>query len=216
MAHYDPLVINRAEGAWLTTADGRQLLDGVASLWCNVHGHARQEINEAIKEQLSRVAHVTTLGMSCDTTESLADELAKRTPGDLSHVFFSSDGSSAVEAAVKMAFQFWQQRAQPKVQKTKYLALNLAYHGDTTGAVSLGGIEYFHQLFSPILFATAVNVSADLPTLTKHCVGARNSSFRLFAIVPTSSENSLRTLLGERFALPTRSTRAQRQPKEAN
>ena len=75
MAHYDPLVINRAEGAWLTTADGRQLLDGVASLWCNVHGHARQEINEAIKEQLSRVAHVTTLGMSCDTTESLADEL---------------------------------------------------------------------------------------------------------------------------------------------
>ncbi len=153
MAHYDPLVINRAEGAWLTTADGRQLLDGVASLWCNVHGHARQEINEAIKEQLSRVAHVTTLGMSCDTTESLADELAKRTPGDLSHVFFSSDGSSAVEAAIKMAFQFWQQRVQPKVQKTKYLALNLAYHGDTTGAVSLGGIEYFHQLFSPILFS---------------------------------------------------------------
>ena len=153
MAHYEPLVIRRAEGVWLTTCDGRRLLDGVSSLWCNVHGHGKAEINRAIQEQLDRVAHVTTLGMSCDTTEKLAERLVQLTPGDLSHVFFSSDGSSAVEASLKMAFQYWQQSGQESVQKTKYLALNLAYHGDTTGAVSLGGIEYFHKLFSPILFS---------------------------------------------------------------
>ena len=152
MAHYDPLVIHRADGCWLTTADGRRVLDGVASLWCNVHGHGRVEINAAIRDQLDRVAHVTTLGMSCDTTEQLAHRLVEVTPGDLSHVFFSSDGSSAVEAAIKMAFQYWQQRPDPKPTKTRYLSLDSAYHGDTTGAVSLGGIKYFHQLFAPILF----------------------------------------------------------------
>ncbi len=152
MASYEPLVIRQAEGVWLTTIDDRRLLDGVASLWCNVHGHAKKEINQAIVEQLDRVAHITTLGMSCDTTELLAQELVRCTPGDLSHVFFSSDGSSAVEAAIKMAFQYWQQTGQSSRRKTKYLALHSAYHGDTTGAVSLGGIEYFHKLFAPILF----------------------------------------------------------------
>ena len=125
MAHYDPLVIERASGCWLTTNDGRRLFDGVASLWCNVHGHGRAEINEAIRDQLERVAHVTTLGMSCDTTERLAQRLVEITPGDLSHVFFSSDGSSAVEAAIKMAFQYWQQRTDPRPEKTQYLALDV-------------------------------------------------------------------------------------------
>ncbi len=153
MAEYEPLVIERAEGCWLTTTDGRRLFDGVASLWCNVHGHGHPHINKAIRDQLERVAHVTTLGMSSDTTERLAQLLAKITPGDLSHVFFSSDGSSAVEAALKMAFQYWQQREDPRPKKTRYLALGSAYHGDTTGAVSLGGISYFHELFGPILFS---------------------------------------------------------------
>ena len=153
MADYEPLVIEQAEGCWLFTSDGRRLLDGVSSLWCNVHGHRHPRIDAAITDQLQRVAHVTTLGMSCVTTERLAERLAAITPGDLSHVFFSCDGSSAVEAALKMAFQYWQQRADPRPQKTKYLALASAYHGDTTGAVSLGGIKYFHQLFAPILFA---------------------------------------------------------------
>ncbi|MGI9471479.1 MAG: aminotransferase class III-fold pyridoxal phosphate-dependent enzyme, partial [Rubripirellula sp.] len=152
MSHFDPLVIERAEGCWLTTVDGQRLFDGASSLWCNVHGHAHPRINAAIREQLDRVAHVTTLGMSCETTERLAERLVQITPGDLSHVFFSSDGSSAVEAAIKMAFQYWQQRSDAKPGKTNYLALSSAYHGDTTGAVSLGGIKYFHQLFAPILF----------------------------------------------------------------
>ena len=152
MAEYEPLEIESAEGCWLTTTDGRRLFDGVSSLWCNVHGHGHPKIDAAIREQLDKVAHVTSLGMSGETTERLARKLAGISPGDLAHVFFSSDGSSAVEAALKMAFQYWQQREDPKPDKTKYLALTSAYHGDTTGAVSLGGIKYFHRLFAPILF----------------------------------------------------------------
>lgn len=153
MSEFEPLVIEHAEGCWLTTDDGKRLFDGVSSLWCNIHGHRHPAIDAAVTEQLGRVAHITTLGMSCTTTERLAQLLVEITPGDLSHVFFSSDGSSSVEAAIKMAFQYWQQRADPRPEKTKYLALASAYHGDTTGAVSLGGIKYFHQLFAPILFS---------------------------------------------------------------
>ena len=153
MAGDESLSIREADGCWLTTTDGRRVFDGVASLWCNVHGHRNPEIDAAVARQLGRVAHVTTLGMSGEITDRLARRLVEITPGDLSHVFFSCDGSSAVEAALKMAFQYWQQRENPRPEKTKYLALSLAYHGDTTGAVSLGGIKYFHQLFAPILFS---------------------------------------------------------------
>lgn len=152
MADFQPLRITGADGCWLTTDDGRRLLDGVASLWCNVHGHRNAKIDDAVRKQLDRVAHITTLGMSADVTDRLAEKLAEITPGDLSHVFFSCDGSSAVEAALKMAFQYWQQRRDARPEKTKFLALSSAYHGDTTGSVSLGGIKYFHQLFAPILF----------------------------------------------------------------
>ena len=153
MADYEPLVIERAQGCWLTTTDGQQLFDGVSSLWCNVHGHRHPKIDAAITSQLDRVAHVTSLGMSSDITETLAAKLAEITPGDLQHVFFSSDGSSAVEAALKMALQYWRGRENPQPEKTKYVALGLAYHGDTTGAVALGGIDYFHSLFAPLLFS---------------------------------------------------------------
>ena len=153
MADHDPLVIQSGQGCWLTTTDGQKLFDGVSSLWCNVHGHRHAKLDSAIQEQLNRVAHVTTLGMSCKTTDDLAKRLTELTPGDLGHVFFSSDGSSAVEAALKMSFQYWQQLETPRPKKTRFLALGSAYHGDTTGAVSLGGIKYFHQLFAPILFS---------------------------------------------------------------
>lgn len=153
MAEYEPLEIEKAAGCWLTTTDGRRLFDGVSSLWCNVHGHRQPQIDQAIREQLDRVSHITTLGMSGATTEKLACRLVEVLPGDLSHVFFSCDGSSAVEAALKMAFQYWQQCSHPSPKKTSFLALSSAYHGDTTGAVSLGGIKYFHQLFAPILFS---------------------------------------------------------------
>ena len=152
MANFESLVIESAQGCWLTTTDGQRIFDGVSSLWCNVHGHRHPKIDAAIADQLNRVAHITTLGMSADVTEQLAEKLSEITPGDLSHVFFSSDGSSAVEAAMKMAFQYWQQCPDPQPTKTNFLALGSAYHGDTTGSVSLGGIKFFHQLFGPILF----------------------------------------------------------------
>lgn len=135
----------------MRTDRGAELIDGVSSLWCNVHGHRCQPIDDAIKRQLDRVAHVTTLGMSSDVTQQLAERLRTVAPPRLRHTFFASDGSSAVEAAMKMAFQYWRQTI-PNENRDKFLALGNAYHGDTTGAVSLGGIDKFHQLFAAILF----------------------------------------------------------------
>ena len=152
MADYDPLVIERGEGNWLIDVDGNRLLDGVSSLWCNLHGHNHPTINGAIRDQLDKIAHVTSLGMSGRTAVEFAGKLVDLTPAGLNHVFFSSDGSSSVEASLKMAFQYWQQREDPKPKKTQYVAMGSAYHGDTTGGVSLGGVEHFHSLFGPLLF----------------------------------------------------------------
>lgn len=159
MADYEPLVISQADGNWLIDVRGRRLLDGVSSLWCNLHGHNHPRINQAIIEQLQRVAHVTSLGMGCDTTAELAHRLVEIAPGDLQHVFFSSDGSSAVEAAIKLAFQYWQQSGTQ--ERTKFAALGAAYHGDTTGSVSLGGMDLFHRMFAPMLFDV---IRGPLPT----------------------------------------------------
>jgi adenosylmethionine-8-amino-7-oxononanoate aminotransferase len=163
MAEYEPLVIERAEGCRLFDIDGRAYLDGVSSMWCNVHGHRHPRIDAAIREQLDRLAHCTSLGMGCDTTVRLAKRLADLAPGDLEHVFFSSDGSSAVEVALKAAFQYWRQRPAtrhpaklvagcPRPEKTKFIALVEAYHGDTIGAASVGGIARFQGIFGPLLF----------------------------------------------------------------
>jgi adenosylmethionine-8-amino-7-oxononanoate aminotransferase len=152
MAEYDPLVIARAEGCRLYDIDGRSYLDGASSMWCNVHGHCHPRINAAVREQLERVAHCTSLGMGSDTSVRLARRLAEIAPGNLEHVFFSSDASSAVEVALKMAFQYWRQCADPKPKKTKYIALAEAYHGDTIGSASVGGIARFHAIFQPLLF----------------------------------------------------------------
>jgi len=152
MAEYDPLVIERASGCRLIDIDGREYLDGASSVWCNIHGHNHPRINAAIREQLDRVAHCTALGMGSDTTVRLARRLADLAPGNLEHVFFASDGSSAVEVALKMAFQYWRQCENPQPQKTKFIALGEAYHGDTIGSASVSGIARFHALFKPLLF----------------------------------------------------------------
>ncbi|REJ93283.1 MAG: adenosylmethionine--8-amino-7-oxononanoate transaminase [Planctomycetota bacterium] len=152
MAEYEPLVIDRAEGCTLIDVNGRRLLDGVSSLWCNVHGHRHPKIDAAVREQLDKIAHCTSLGMGNSTTAALARRLVDVTPEGLEHVFFASDGASSVEAALKMAFQYWRQRSDPRPQKTKFVALGEAYHGDTIGSVSVGGIDLFHDLFRPLLF----------------------------------------------------------------
>ncbi len=152
MAEYEPLVIDRAEGVWLYDIMGRRLLDGASSMWCNVHGHNHPSINQAIIAQLQKVSHSTSLGMSNTTTIRLARRLVDVTPQGLEHVFFSSDGSSANEVALKAAFQYWQQCEEPKPRKTKFLTFGEAYHGDTLGAASVGGIAKFQSVFSPLLF----------------------------------------------------------------
>jgi adenosylmethionine---8-amino-7-oxononanoate aminotransferase len=154
MAEYEPFVIERAEGCVLVDVEGNRYIDGVSSLWCNIHGHRHPTIDAAIRAQLDKVAHVTNLGGSNPTTIRLAKRLAEIAPAGLRRVFFSDDGATAVEVAIKMAFQYWQQCKKPQPAKTCYLALGDAYHGDTLGCVSVGGVEQFHAMFRPLLFET--------------------------------------------------------------
>ena len=154
MAEYEPLIFERAEGCTLYDVDGNAYLDGISSLWCNIHGHRHPRIDAAIREQLDRVAHVTLLGSSNPTTIRLAQRLVELSPAGLGHVFFSDDGATAVEVAVKMAFQYWRQCERPRPAKTCYAALGEAYHGDTLGSVSVGGVARFHAMFRPLLFET--------------------------------------------------------------
>lgn len=148
----EPLIIERAEGSHLIDIEGRRYLDGVSSLWVNVHGHRRRELDDALRRQLERVAHSTLLGLGNVPSIELAERLITVAPAGLGKVFYSDSGSTAVEVALKMAFQYQRQRGF--VKKTRFLTLEAAYHGDTLGAVSVGGIDLFHQLFHPLLFAS--------------------------------------------------------------
>ena len=146
------LVIERAEGTNLYDTDGRAYIDGVSSLWCNVHGHRHPAIDGAIRAQLDQVAHSTMLGLSHRPAIELAEKLIAVAPPGLTRVFYSDSGSTAVEIALKMAYQWWAQRGEP--QRTGFVCLHDAYHGDTLGAVSVGGIDLFHSLYRPLLFDT--------------------------------------------------------------
>ncbi|MEK7878972.1 MAG: adenosylmethionine--8-amino-7-oxononanoate transaminase, partial [candidate division NC10 bacterium] len=146
----DPVIIVRGEGNYLIDVDGRRYLDGVSSLWCNVHGHGRPEINGAIAEQLEKIAHSTLLGLANVPSILLAKKLVEIAPPGLNRVFYSDSGATAVEIALKMAFQYWRLRGEPR--KTKFASLVEAYHGDTLGAVSIGYSELFHRFYRPLLF----------------------------------------------------------------
>lgn len=152
MADYQPLIIERAEGVWLFDVQGRKFLDAASSMWCNVHGHRHPVIDQAIRDQLNKVAHVTSLGMSNPTTIELTARLVEISPPGLECVFYSSDGACAVEVALKMAFQYWRQKESPQPQRDLFLAVGNAYHGDSLGAVSVGGVARFHAMFAPLLF----------------------------------------------------------------
>ncbi len=145
-----PLVIERAEGNWLIDSEGQRYFDGVSSLWVTVHGHNHPDINRAIREQLAKLDHSTLLGLTHPGAARLAAELVRITPAGLDKVFYSESGSTAVEIALKIAFQYWQQAGQP--EKTGFVSLEGAYHGDTIGAVSVGGMELFHEVYGPLLF----------------------------------------------------------------
>jgi adenosylmethionine-8-amino-7-oxononanoate aminotransferase len=149
-----PIVIERGQGSYLIDSEGNRYLDGVASIWTNVHGHCRPEINLALKEQLDRLEHSTLLGLTNDRAAILARRLAEITPPGLDKVFYSDNGSTAVEIAIKMAFQYHRHRSGADSGKTRFITFRNAYHGDTIGAVSVGGIDLFHGVFRPLLFPT--------------------------------------------------------------
>jgi adenosylmethionine-8-amino-7-oxononanoate aminotransferase len=165
----DPLVIESAEGCQLIDSEGRRYIDGVSSLWCNVHGHRHPEIDRAVREQLDRVAHSTMLGLSHPAAIELARRLVELAPPGLSRVFYSDSGSTAAEIALKMAFQYWQQRGER--ERTRFVCLENAYHGDTVGSVSVGGIDLFHSLYRPLLFDSTRVPPGDLGAMERALAG---------------------------------------------
>ncbi len=156
-----PLIVERGEGNYLLDTEGRRYFDGVSSLWVNLFGHRRREIEEAIRSQLELLAHSTFLGLSHVPAIELAEKLLALSPPGFSRVFYSDNGSTAMEIALKMAFQYWQQKGG-RGRKQGFMTHTQAYHGDTIGAVSAGGIDLFHKIFRPLLFTTR-----SLPT--PHC-----------------------------------------------
>lgn len=158
----DPLIIARGKGSYLIDTEGKKYLDGTSSIWVNLHGHRHPSLDRAMKKQLDKIAHSTFLGLSNPPAIELARELIRIAPKGLTRVFYSDNGSTAVEIALKMAVQYWQQRHPEAGPKNTFLHLKLAYHGDTIGAVSVGNIDLFHARFKPLLFPT---VEAEPP----HC-----------------------------------------------
>ena len=148
----DPLIIERGEGVYLFDTAGNRYLDGISSLWCNVHGHRHPALDQALLDQVGKVAHSTLLGVTHPAAIELARQLVEVAPEGLTRVFYSDDGATAVEVALKMAFQYWRQKPDPEPERNRFLALGDAYHGDTLGDVSVGGVERFHAMFAPLLF----------------------------------------------------------------
>jgi adenosylmethionine-8-amino-7-oxononanoate aminotransferase len=148
----DPLIIEEGNGCFLRDIYGKEYIDGVSSLWTNVHGHRKKKLDNAIKGQLNKIAHSTMLGLSNVPAITLAKKLVEITPEGLTRVFYSDSGSTAVEIAVKIAFQYQQQAAGGDPKKTKFLSVVNAYHGDTIGSVSIGGIDLFHETYRQLLF----------------------------------------------------------------
>lgn len=148
----EPVMIERGEGFFLVDTEGRRYIDGVSSLWCNVHGHRVPAIDAAIRDQLDRIAHSTLLGLGQTRAAELAERLIRIAPRGLQKVFYSDSGATAVEIALKIAYQYWQNIGDNG--RTRFIAVRDAYHGDTVGAVSVGGMDLFHGIFKSLLFET--------------------------------------------------------------
>jgi len=145
------LIFERGEGVYLYDIKGRKFIDAISSLWCNVHGHNHPKLNQALIEQLKKVAHTTPLGSSNVPAILLAKRLVEISPKGLTKVFYSEDGAEAVEIAIKLAYQYWKNKGE---KRKAFITFSEAYHGDTLGAVSLGGIDLFHGTYKDLLFET--------------------------------------------------------------
>lgn len=153
----EPVVIEAGDGFYLIDTEGRRYIDGVSSLWCNVHGHRVKKVDDAIRGQLDKISHSTLLGLGQTQSIELAEKLVQIAPEGLQKVFYSDSGATAVEIAIKIAYQYWQNIGQTK--KTKFIALKEAYHGDTVGSVSVGGMDLFHGIFKSLIFQTCYTPS---------------------------------------------------------
>jgi adenosylmethionine---8-amino-7-oxononanoate aminotransferase len=176
-----PLIIARGKGPYLIDTEGRKFLDGTSSIWVNLHGHRHPTLDRAIKKQLDNIAHSTLLGLANPPAIQLARALIQIAPKGLTRVFYSDNGSTAVEIALKMAVQYWQQRHPEAGSKNTFLHLKMAYHGDTIGAVSVGNIELFHSRFKPLLFPT---VESDPPYCYRCPLGLTYPSCGMACIDP--------------------------------
>jgi adenosylmethionine-8-amino-7-oxononanoate aminotransferase len=149
---HPPLVITRGEGVYLYDDKGKKYIDAVSSWWVNIHGHAHPRLNRALKEQVDALEQVIFSGFTHAPGVELAERLVKILPKNITKIFYSDDGSTAVEVALKMALQYWQHKGRP--EKTKFASLQNGYHGDTVGAMSVGGVDLFQKTFKPLLFET--------------------------------------------------------------
>lgn len=150
----EPLIIEKGKGVYLWDIDGNRYFDGYSSLWVNIHGHRKIEIDRAIETQLKEIAHSTFLGLSNIPAIRLAEKLIGISPKNLTRVFYSDNGSTALEVAFKMAYQYWQHQGGTYKKKNKFVTLRNAYHGDTIGTMSLGGIPLYQDLFKTLYFST--------------------------------------------------------------
>ncbi len=147
----EPVIIESGDGFYLIDTEGNRYIDGISSLWCNVHGHRVKKIDDAIKSQLDKIAHSTLLGLGQTKSIELAEKLIAVAPKNLKKVFYSDSGATSVEIALKIAYQYYHNKGE---KRDKFIALGQSYHGDTIGSVSVGGIELFHSIFKPMLFDT--------------------------------------------------------------
>jgi adenosylmethionine-8-amino-7-oxononanoate aminotransferase len=147
----EPVIIDSGDGFYLIDTEGKRYIDGVSSLWCNVHGHRVKKIDDAIKSQLDKIAHSTLLGLAQTKSIELAEKLVAVAPKNIKKVFYSDSGATSVEIALKIAYQYYHNKGE---KRDKFIALGQSYHGDTIGSVSIGGIELFHSIFKPMLFET--------------------------------------------------------------
>ncbi len=155
----EQMVIDSGDGFYLIDTDGNRYIDGISSLWCNVHGHRVKKIDDAIKDQLGKIAHSTLLGLGQSASAVLAEKLIEIAPDNLKKVFYSDSGATSVEIALKIAYQYYHNIGKPR---KKFIALGDSYHGDTIGAVSVGGMELFHSIYKPMLFETLFAPSPNL------------------------------------------------------
>ncbi|TLY17553.1 MAG: adenosylmethionine--8-amino-7-oxononanoate transaminase [Nitrospirae bacterium] len=176
-----PIIIDRGEGSYLIDTEGRKYLDGVSSLWVNLHGHRHPRLDRAIQNQLKKIAHSTLLGLSNPPAIQLARELIRVTPRGLTRVFYSDDGSTAVEVALKMAVQYWQQHWPQAGAKRTFVHLGLAYHGDTVGAMSVGSMELFQKRFDGLRFPT---ITAEPPYCYRCPLGLTYPACRMACLDP--------------------------------